>query len=102
MNSGKIDQDRRILMVLFVVMGIAIQAIAIDMWVSEVSCYASTKLSRGGCLFGESAKKAGIFVAWLGVVFFLPLVRNKTVVKASLSVWFLGVCIFVFRIVMGD
>jgi len=83
--------NKRFTLALFALMGLVLQAIALDAWISEVSCYASNKYSPGGCLFGHDAKMAALFIAWLGLLLFVPLFRNRNLVKIALIVWFFGV-----------
>lgn len=93
--------NKQLVTALFVLMGIVVQGIALDAWVSEVSCYASNKYSKGGCLFGEDAKAAAMFISWMGLLLFVPLLRKEMFVKPALILWFIGivigVCLFVFR-----
>ena len=83
--------NKRFTLALFALMGLVLQAIALDAWISEVSCYASNKYSPGGGLFGHDAKMAALFIAWLGLLLFVPLFRNRNLVKIALIVWFFGV-----------
>lgn len=93
-------QNKRLVLALFTLMGLVMQGIALDAWLSEVSCYASNKYSSGGCLFGHDAKMAALFISWIGVLLFVPLFDNRFVVKAALISWFVGVLIALWFFVL--
>lgn len=86
-------QNKRLVLALFTLMGLVMQSIALDAWLTEVSCYASNKYSPGGCLFGQDAKMAALFISWIGMLLFVPLFTNRNIVKALLILWFSGVLI---------
>lgn len=87
--------------VLFLTLGLLFQVGALSVWLFEVSCYGSTRVGSGGCLFGADAKEAALFLSWLGLIWFLPFLGNSRFLAACLVVWVLGVKYYLFFEVLG-
>lgn len=87
--------------VLFLVLGLLFQLGALGAWFFGVSCYGSTRVSSGGCLFGADAQEAALLLAWLGLVWFFPLMGNLKLVAAGLIVWVVGLKYYLFFEVLG-
>lgn len=88
--------------VLFLALGLLFQLGALSVWLFEVSCYGSTRVGAGGCLFGSDAKEAALFLAWLGLIWFLPLLGNSRLLAACLVIWVLGMKYYLFVEVLGE